>query len=177
MNARPSVLVVAALFLSSIASSAQPRPAPVRDPAAVVQPRPGTWPTDCVARVGCVARPALPRCSAVVTADVVPLALAGEGARVMVSGRLRVQAGCTEMECAPNLCCNRCTATVQIETEGRTLSLGAPNDPAFACAGDDSGLCCGTSVPRGVVRAVGVLRHARVRGGTHTIEGASLCVE
>lgn len=177
MNARPSILLVVSLVLSAGASLAQPRPAPARDRASVVQPRPGTWGSTCVAQTGCVVPQRLPPCAPVVPADLVPLALAGDGSRVMVSGHMQVQAGCTEMECAPGVCCNHCSATVQFQTEGRTLSLGAPNDPTYACVGDDSGVCCGTSVPRAVVRVTGVLRHAHRRGASDYIENPALCFE
>ena len=81
------------------------------------------------------------------------------------------------MACPENVCCNRCNGRVDL-VEGRsTFSLDADDTPAFACRGDDSGLCCGTDVPGGTVVARGTLRPIANSGGRYRIESPSLCVE
>ncbi|MBI5514642.1 MAG: hypothetical protein HY909_12780 [Deltaproteobacteria bacterium] len=171
------------LLLLAGSLGAQPRPVPgtpagpppTLSRAAVVDPGPGTWAPVCIAQRGCVPHPPLPRCPSAVTADLVPLRGAGEGARVMTRGRLRAVAGCTELACPPGRCCNGCHGGIQLEAEGRTITLGAPGDPAFACAGDDSGLCCGSPVPAGEVGVRGTWRRARTRGASPYLEGVTLC--
>ena len=53
----------------------------------------------------------------------------------------------------PGLCGGLRRGAVALTGEARSslraLSLGAVDEAAFTCAGDDSGLCCGTAVPAG----------------------------
>jgi hypothetical protein len=57
----------------------------------------------------------------------------------------------------------------------RSFALGAEDAPAFACRGDDSGLCCGSAVPGGDVIVRGVLRPIPNSGGRWRIEAPALC--
>lgn len=81
------------------------------------------------------------------------------------------------MGCADHACCNHCTGSVaMVGTGNRRLLLGRPNDPRFACVGDDSGLCCGTAIPAGAVLVRGTLAPVPNSGGSYTIENPILCL-
>ncbi len=162
-----------------------------RDPRWVVQRGAGTWLPTCAASAGCVAPRAVPRCVAprpdmrvVATlsfAEAIDRRFALAGQPVAVRGRLSAGGGCTEMGCPAGVCCNHCRGAVALTGEARSslreLSLGAANEAAFMCAGDDSGLCCGTAVPAGDVVVRGVLRAVPGSGGAWRIESPTLCAE
>jgi hypothetical protein len=162
-----------------------------RDARWVVQRSAGAWLPTCVASAGCVAPRAVPRCVApqpnqrvVATqsfAQVIDRRFQLAGQFVAVRGRLSAGAGCTEMGCTNGVCCNHCRGAVALTGEARSslraLSLGAVDEAAFTCAGDDSGLCCGTAVPAGDVVVRGVLRAVTGSGGAWRIESPTLCAE
>ncbi len=186
---RPTALHVILSACVSVAE-AQPRTTDAggpRDRRHVVDARPGNWQPRCVASAGCEAPRAIPRCStgAVATGERPPVTVAAawnlrfdlSGQRVAIRGTLRAGSGCTEMACPENVCCNHCRGRVDL-VEGRSVfSLDADDAPAFACRGDDSGLCCGTAVPGGTVVARGTVRPIANSGGRYRIESPSLCVE
>lgn len=153
-----------------------------RDPRHVAQRAPGTWQARCVASVGCPAPRAIPPCApgpARALADVWDHRFDLAGQPVAVRGRLRVGAGCTEMGCPEGVCCNHCSGRIDlIDRPSRANRwLGLDDAPAFACVGDDSGVCCGTEVPAGEVVVRGTLRAIPNSGGHYRIESPTLCAE
>ena len=173
-----------------------PTPAPVADAGPldtryVTQRGAGTWEPRCVASRGCATPRAIPRCAqpapnvrlAAVQSfgEVVDARFSLTGQRVRVRGRLQAGGGCTEMACPDHACCNHCNGSItlvgQATTSLHSLVLGADRDPAFACTGDDSGLCCGTAVATGDVVVEGVLSPVANSGGAWRIDAPTLCAE
>jgi len=181
-----------------------PTPAPTPAPTApdgpldtrhVVQRAQGTWLARCVASRGCVAPRALPPCAPTPSgpnlrvarpltfAEVVDQRLRLAGQQVSVRARLEAGAGCTEVGCGGSqgtrACCNHCQGAVSLtgraDSSMRVIGLGVEGDPAFACRGDDSGVCCGTEVPAGDVVVTGTLRLVPNSGGAYRIESPTLC--
>ena len=168
------------------APPAPPAVAGPRDVRWVVNHAGAAWASRCVATVGCEAPRTVPRCAPGVRArslaDVADPRLGLAGQRVSVRGRLSAGGGCTEMACPQGVCCNACDAGVVLVASGpaanprRSLALAAgDHDAAFACRGDDSGLCCGTEVPAGDVVVTGTLRPVLNSGGEWRIESPALC--
>ncbi|MEZ4405746.1 MAG: hypothetical protein R3A52_04505 [Polyangiales bacterium] len=100
-----------------------------------------------------------------------------------VRGRLTGHGGCTERACAndagPRACCNACSGAVAL-TDGagpssRQIALGGADAEAFACRGDDSGLCCDTAIPNGEVVVTGTLRRESSGGESYRIEVQVVC--
>lgn len=187
MKHRAALALTALFTLLVPAASAQPSlPPPLRN---VVSRAPGAWRPRCVASVGCPAPRAVPSCAAgVMDAEQTPpvdVATAWDrrfdlaGQRVSVLGRLRAASGCTEMACPEGSCCNRCSGRLDLagppSRAQRSLALGLDADAAFACAGDDSGVCCGTAAPDRDVLVRGVLRAIPASGGRWRIESPTLC--
>jgi hypothetical protein len=181
-----------------VAPAPTPTPAPApsdgpRDVRYVQQRAQGTWQAQCVATRGCVAPREVPVCPPpppnvrmmppMSFAEVIDQRLRLDGQTVRVRGRLEGGGACTEMGClntpAGNFCCNHCggamALTGQANSSLRALGLGVENDPAFACTGDDSGLCCGTAMPTGDVVVTGTLRLVPRTGGAYRIESPTLC--
>jgi hypothetical protein len=183
-----------------VAQPVAPAPAPVpapetgpRDLRYVQQRARGAWQPECVATRGCVAPREVPACPApppnvrmappLTFAEVIDQRLRLDGQTVRVRGRLQGGGGCTEMGCGDTptgrFCCNHCrgavTLTGQANSSLRHLVLGADEDPAFTCRGDDSGLCCGTAIPAGDVVVSGTLRLVPRSGGSYRLEAPTLC--
>lgn len=184
----PALLALVALAAACVdAAHAQPLPTPstARSQQWVVQRGQGPWRPRCVANTGCEAPRALPHCPRTVAApltfaQVVDQRFQLDGQTVAVRGRLSAGGGCTEMACPAGVCCNHCQGTVALTGTARSslrqIALGAnERDPAFACRGDDSGMCCGTAVPTGDVVVRGVLRPIAGSGGAWRIEAPTLC--
>lgn len=172
-----------------------PTPAPAvdtrpRDPRLVVQRSAGTWERACVATRGCTAPVAIPRCpqpapnvrlaAPQTFAQVVDERMRLSGQVVRVRARISTSAPCTEMGCPQGECCNTCNGRMALTgtatTSVRALNLGR-DEAAFACDGDDSGLCCGTAIPTGDVIATGTLRPLPDSGGEWYLEAPTLCTE
>jgi hypothetical protein len=185
MNSRVGSLLFSfafALPVLALEAAAQPRPtAAALSPANVVRTDGtgfGQGVPSCLAHRGCPAPRALPACAAGVTAEPVERFWARRnalrGRAVAVRGTLTPQAGCTEMACV-NTCCNGCHGSLALTGGGQTLALGVEGEPAFACDGDDSGLCCGTQVPAGAVVVTGTLVGAPRNGGMFRLQNPTLC--
>lgn len=190
MFSRSSVSAVVALglVLAGVAS-AQPRsPAPAspaRRPGAHVVHPDGiaraqfTDPT-CVQHRGCDAPTAVPACPAGTVSQPVATVWARRfallGHTVTVEGTLRPQAPCTEMACVDR-CCNSCSGGIHLASpsDREDLQVGDERTPAFACNGDDSGLCCGTEIPAGRTVVTGTLALIPGSGGSYRIEHPTLC--
>jgi len=178
------------------APSPAPAPAPPEGPLDVrhvVQRASGTWQARCVAARGCAAPREVPTCPPpapnvrmappMTFAEVIDQRLRLDGQPVRVRARLDGSGGCTEMACqdtaAGRFCCNHCRGAVMLTGQAnsalRHLVLGADEDPAFTCRGDDSGLCCGTAIPAGDVVVSGTLRLIAGGGGRYRIEAPTLC--
>lgn len=175
------------------AQPVHPRPLPgppvlspaARSPHWVVQRGRGDWLATCVAGVGCAAPRAVVRCApdaaaaALTFAQVVDQRFRLDGRAVTVRGRLSADAPCSEMACPSGACCNHCRGAVALAGTAASslgqLALGVADDEAFACRGDDSGLCCGTALVAGDVVARGVLRPVAGSNGAWRIESPVLC--
>lgn len=159
-----------------------------RSPQHVFHRAQGTWAGGCIATDGCAAPAPIARCpsgtSARPFAEVIDQRLTLAGQRVTVRGQLDASASCTEMACIPRdgvqQCCNHCGASGVFlrgaaQSALDSLALGDGTTPAFACTGDDSGLCCATVVPTGEVVVTGTLRAIPNSGGRYTLEAPTLC--
>ncbi len=172
-----------------------PAPAPVvvagpRDTRWVVQRSAGTWAPACVASRGCTAPAAIQRCpqpapnvrlaAPQTFAQVVDQRMSLSGQIVRVRARVTTSTPCTEMACPQGECCNGCGGRMALAgtatTSVRALHLGR-DEAAFACTGDDSGLCCGTAIPTGDVIATGTLRPLPDSGGEWYLDAPTLCAE
>lgn len=180
MKHRPALALLSILSLAGLADAQ-----PAREPRHVVQRGSGAWQPRCVATVGCAAPSAVPACprGGAPYGEEATRSLGAAwdqrfdlaGRTVSIRGRLRANAACTEMACPQGSCCNRCHGSMDLADAARSFALGADDAPAFACSGDDSGLCCGTAVPSGDVIVRGVLRPVPNSGGRWRIESPTLC--
>ena len=188
---RPAVVRADAGSAAPAADASTPVDAGPRDARWVVQRGRGSWQPACVASAGCTAPQTIPRCPSGPNVrliarrsfgDVADNRLSLAGQLVAVRGTLTASAGCTEVGCPDGACCNHCQGSMALEGSGttslRTIGLRGLTEEAFACRGDDSGICCGTEIPAGgAVVAAGTLRATPNSGGAYHLEGATLCVE
>ena len=146
----------------------------------------------CITKAGCRAVPALPACPAGLTiqplADVTAHGKHWLNKQIAVRGPLRYTLPvCGDAKCTPGSCCNHCRAHLVLSTRDDVPVLDGARDAILldntsapdrlTCEGDESAVCCATSVDGTDVVAQGKLAHAGDKADSRTwqLTESTLC--